>query len=301
MYNMGKFGIKTTSAPFNINTLKKNELNISSEFTSFKVFKKGVISITTDGTGGGSGQVAHGLGFMPTFYVFRMGTASWQETLTGVDSNSYTNAFFPNPSNYSSWINYHDATTVYAGTGSLFFSIIGAANTTYSFKYYIFSDLGIFYSGNSGLNTGNSGIKVSKQGKDITKVKDYDLSFSSKFKNLQYDRAKSGQNQLTLPAIAGSQFSDPNPQEATYIDIFHGLGYPPFFLAFAINPSSLTVGSEIPTTSAVLANVEKVDAWCDATRLRISWWRKASYSNGLSWSAGTLKIKWLIFNEDLRL
>lgn len=292
---MNNIGVKT-SADKSIFTDKDHELTMSSKFTAFKIFKTGVVQ--TDGSG--FVEVKHGLGFTPTFSVFRMGSATWQETLTGVDSNTYNNVYFPSLTGHHSWVANQNLVETSTSINSLYIES-GGANIYY--KYYIFYDLGQFFSDVPGSNLGNQGLKVSFNNKNVLTSGDYNMGFTSKYKILQFNKFKSGQTQMTLPALKGSQFSDPTPQEATYLDIFHGMGYPPFFLAFNIDPSySSTIWREIPDNGdSAVGVVDKVSSWCDATRIRISWWRKTSYATGVSHNATTITIKWLIFDEDLRL
>jgi hypothetical protein len=299
---MKTIGIKTVIPPYEVTTAVDRKLSYSSEFLTFKIFKKGTISLTTDGSGNGKASIPHGLGFMPTFQVFKMGTASWQEALTGVDTNTYPGAFFPNPGNFHSFTADNHLVEAYTDAGFLHIEAISATiNTTYTYKYYIFSDLSQFYSGSTIKPIMTHGLRVSKVGKPADTAKPFDFLFSSEQRCLQYYQQKAVQYELTLPAISGS-FIDDSPEEATYVDIFHHMKYPPFFLAFCINPLDVTT-KEIPDFSFGPGEyaAEKVSSFCDSERIRISWWRQAANFLGVTWTAGTLKLKVIIFEEDLRL
>ena len=302
---MSNFGIKTVKGSANVITAKDIELGMSSSFTSFKILKSGEIAVTTDGSGNGTASIIHALGFTPTFQVFRMGTASWQHSLTGVDSSTYSGAFFPNPRNHHSWINNHINTEFYVDKNNLYVQAISAgASTTYYFKYYIFADLAQFYSGNTINIQSQAGLKSSKPDKGVIDSKNYDMSFSSGYKIPQYYQESCGQFNFTLPAMSASPITDPNPESASYVDIFHNLGYPPFFMAFWVSPAFTDTWSELPdyTLNGLDAAEDIISSWCDNTRVRLSWYRRGDYNFGTaSFAQQTAQFKWVIFNEDLRL
>ena len=84
--------------------------------------------------------------------------------------------------------------------------------------------------------------------------------------------------------------------------------YPPFYLGFVVSSDSTGILrianiSEIsgapPTFSGV--DVKCIDSWCDSTRIRFSFWRKAVYADDITWSAETLTFKCLIFEENLNI
>lgn len=303
---MGNFGIKIALPGQDALTVADKDLVFSSKYNTLKIVSKGTVNITTNGSGIGSTTIAHNLGFAPTFQVFRKGTADWRRNnKSSIDNNTYSNAYFPNPGNENNWIPYHAETKAYTDDTNLTISIIGANSTTYTFIYFIFMDLGVNFTGDSPLGSNDFGLKIAQPGKDAFDQKDYQLGFSSRFRPLQYNHVKSGTMTIALPALFGSKYSDSTPESAAYAEVTHGLGYPPFFLGFYKSSlESVAQESNNATQSALidlgLGGLNSVyDSWCDATRIRFSFWRKAFYVADDSWSTETFTIKYLIFNEDL--
>lgn len=304
---MGNFGFKIALPGQDALTAADKDLVYSSKYNSLKLVTKGTIDITTNGSGIGSGNVTHNLGFSPTFHVFRKGTADWRRNnKSSIDNSTYANAYFPNPGNENNWIPFHQTSRVYSDTTKLYFYIEGDNSTTYTFVYFIFADLADSYDQNSPFGTNDFGIKIAQPGKDALEQKDFQLGLTSKFRPLQYNHVKSQVIQISLPLLFPSQYSDSEPEEAVYGEVIHGLGYPPFYLGFFSDSSSGNSAAETneANQSALIdlglgGLVRCVDSWCDATRIRFSFWRKAFYEADDSWSASTLTIKCLIFNEKL--
>jgi len=302
-----KFGIKVAQKGINVLTNTDSEnLIFSSGSNSLKVLAKGEISITTDGVGVGVGVIEHGLGFAPTLNIFRKGTTAWQrQNPSEVDAVPHPNAYFSNPGTPHNWINYHSNTRVYSDEENLTIYVEGAAGTTYTFLYYIFADLAEEYEGDTPIGAVKTGIKIAFPGGNAATQKVFQLGFSSRFRALKYNPVKSQTLELSLPKIYGSAIDDPTPEEAQYGEIIHGQGYPPFFLAFFKFGSEnvaheVGFGTKSPYMDLGYDFLEQcVDSWCDATRIRFSFWRKAYFVSGDEWPAETLSIKCLVFDEDL--
>lgn len=304
---MGNHGIKFGLPGQNLLTAEDKNIVWSSKYNSLKVVTKGTIDITTNGSGIGSGSIAHNLGFSPTFHVFRKGTADWRRNnKSEIDNSTYANAYFPNPGNENNWLNFHATTQVNSDNTNLNFYIEAENNTTYTFTYFIFADLSVLSNNNSPFGQNNFGMKVAQPNKDAREQKDFQLGFTSKFRPLQYNHVKSQIVTMNLPLLFPSQYSDSQPEEAVYCEVTHGLGYPPFFLGFFKDSSAgnslaeTNEANQSPLIDLGLGGLIRcVDSWCDATRIRFSFWRKAYYEADDSWSASTLTVKCLIFNEDL--
>lgn len=303
---MGNYGIKIGLPGQDVRTAEDKDIAFSSKYNTLKIFKSGTASVTTNGSGNGSVDVGHGLGFSPGFFVWRKGTASWQSENAGdIDSSSYANAYFPNPGCPNNWIAYHERSLCYSDNQNLTIEMDQAgASTTYNFGYYIFADLAEAYNNESQKGTNDYGIRIATPGKNALEQKDFQLGFSSRFRALQYNLVKSGTTTLTLPAIYGSQVTDPSPEEACYAEITHGLGYPPFFLAYFKSGSGSAYEIPYAEKSPLIDlgydyTIKVIDSWCDSTRIRFSFLRRAYFDSDDSWSEETITIKYLIFNEDL--
>jgi hypothetical protein len=301
---MSNVGMKV-SEPFRkvLTELDKN-LVYSSDFYTFKKHKTGIATFTTNGSGAGSTRIPHSLKFPPTFRVFRLGTASWQHSLTGVDSNTYANAFFPDPGVSSSWVAAHSGITCSTDSENLLISGTGLSNNTiYTFKYFIFDNVTTFFNGDSYKKPISNGINISTQGVDVRNAKDYQLKFSSKYDYLQYRPESILQTNIVLPTMAAS-ISDQEPEEATYVDIFHHLPYPPFFIA-TVGSTSGSVREQVPYSRAdSFAGSNAIDiasCWCDETRIRISMFLRADYAGAIDSQGGSFNIRCMFFDEDLRL
>jgi hypothetical protein len=302
---MKNYGIKVAQSGDDVLSVADKGLVFSSKYNTLKIFKKGEKTITTNGSGIGSGTVAHNLGYAPTFHVFRKGTASWQRNnAASIDSSTYTNSYFPNPGTPHNWINYHASSRISSNSTNLNFYIQGANNTSYTFTYFIFFDLAEEYTDNAPVGSSNYGIKIAQPDKDVFDQKDFQLGFSSRFRPLNFNNVKSNTITISLPAIAPS-FVDQEPEEAVYAEITHGMGYPPlFFGMFKYSSGTVARETSYGSNSSSLdlglgGLIETIDSWCDSTRIRFSFWRKAYYEASDSWTAQTLTIKYLIFNEDL--
>ena len=189
-------------------------------------------------------------------------------------------------------------------TTNLIITALGATpSTTYTFRYYIFVDLARSYSSSSGLtNTKDYGFAVAKQDKDVLTCEDYDLKYSSKYKALQFYLESRQSASLTLPSMNASRV-DTSQDEGTYVDFYHGLGYPPLWQAeFTSNVDGLS--SSIPYDK-IESNVffgYNVCGFCDSTRIRISFYRHSEYISTTrygNWIDETITISVLPFTTNL--
>lgn len=297
------YGIKVTKPGQDVATVTDKDAVFSTKFSTLKIYLSGTVTLTTDGSGNGSASVTHNLGFAPAFYVFRKGTAQY----TFLDASSYSNAFVPETNIQSIWI--PGKFEIYSNTTQLVINASGqSAGTTYTFKYYILVDLAGDFSGNDNVNHQfDYGFKVSKEGYDVNTAKEYQLAYSSLYKSLQYFDENYQVQELTLPLMF-ADLEEQSVYSGTYVDINHGLGYPPFFLAFAEDFADSGYNVLVPAaigydTVAAPESYESVEGFSDSTRIRLSWVRHSqSDSDGdlaTTFAAKTITIKCFIFTENL--
>lgn len=301
---MSTYGISVSKPGVNARTVSDKDSQFKGSFTTLKILKSGEAAFQTNGSGNGSLSVRHGLGFSPAFYVFRKGTASF----SFLDATSYSNCYFPNPEATNEWIS--GTFSCYTTTSDLIISATSqAANTIYTFKYYIFIDLAQDFSGNQIFTLKNQyGIEIGKSGKNVKTSQDYEKSYSNKYRSLQYYKESFQAGALpSLPAMNGRVNSDTSSsiaQEGSYVDIQHGLGYPPFFLVFATSTSlsflsPVVDGGGIFDTSATL-----IHGWCNNSIIRITHYREntgttSSPDGGGLGGSSFINYKCFIFTEDL--
>lgn len=278
----------------------------TSKFSTLKILQKKALSITTNGSGVGSGGVVHNLGYAPTYYTWRKNTASF----SFLDGTSYPNTFTPVPGTYTPWVPFHHTTSVYSDTNRVKIDIQGANTTRYDFVNYLFADQAEVNQ-KRGLQTdADFGMKVVQAGKNLEHATEQNVALSSEYDTLQYlPGMVANYGNISLPALAGD-FADPNPQEGTYVDFIHNLNYPPFFLAYLQSKGekgdnryySLPLGNNILFGGD--GTNEAFTGWCDRTRVRITFYKKAQFSRffPVSFSAEeNINIKVYIFTEDLSL
>ncbi len=76
-FDMGDYGVKASKPGNDVKTAVIAATQFSTKYSTLKIYLQGDTSFTTDGSGAGSVEITHGLGFAPAFYVFRKGTASF--------------------------------------------------------------------------------------------------------------------------------------------------------------------------------------------------------------------------------
>lgn len=290
---MGDYGIMLSDEGDNVLTQVAETAKFSTKYSRLKIFMEGNTQFTTNGSGDGSVEISHGLNYTPAWYVFNKD--SYQDTF--FEATTYNNCFFP--------IGIWSLFDVYTTDSVLHISCTGLdASTTYYFRYYILVDLAGDFSGSSGITTANDyGFKVSKPGYDVLTCEEYQLADSSKYKALQYYQESCQEETMSLPGYTAS-ILDQTPEAGTYIDFEHGLGYPPFFLAFY--HSSLMVDEnryqELPfqTLTGNDQSASQIYGWADNTRIRVICKNHAYYSpSSYAAEAETYTVKIYVFTEDL--
>lgn len=295
-------GVFISTKGNNANEQSDKNSAFSSNFSTIKIFDKGNLTFTTNGSGIGSKRILHGLGYPPAFRVFRHGTASF----SFLDGTSYTNAFFPDPGSINNWTTNHNKTACYADETFLTVYIEGAASTKYDFTYFIFIDEAKVVNRSLVIPENDLGIFVSKPGKEANSDNEYEKVYSSNERALRYfPELTTDHPAVTLPFISGDAF-DQTPQEGTYVDFFHRLGYPPYFLAYAqASGSNNRLPIPVPSFAEQFGEFE-LSAWCDKSRIRITFSRKANFDSigsiaNTSWDAQSFSFKLFIFEENLGL
>lgn len=298
------YGLKVSKLGDDVGTATLNrDLQFTSKFSGLKLYQAGTASFTTDGFGNGSAVIDHDLGFAPAYFVWRKLTAQNTE-LSG--TTTYPNSYIP-VGVPSVWENITYSSKGFGGyihsytDSSSLYIIANEANssTNYIFKYYYLVDLANEYSGTmASITTADYGFKVSKDGVDVKTAKEYELGYSSKYKALQYYDVNSQTASLTLPFATASVIDTP-VTGGVYHDFEHGLGYPPFYLAYYGDSVEIPDYNFSRTTGNTF---ELISSFCDSTRIRISWWN-ASYINifgeALNPLGGTLNVKVMVFTENL--
>jgi len=296
------YGIKVSTPANEVLTQLDKDLAFTTKYSTIKILKAGDISVTTDGSGNGTESVTHGLSYAPAYLAYQKCTASWPF----LDANTHANAYVQDPGIVNMWgsANNH-ALHVYTDSTKIYLQAKGAtASTTFTIHYVLLLDLAEDYSGASSLFDKNIGFKVSKPGVDVLTAKPYELAFTSRCRSLQYHAVNYKTETLTLPP-AWASIVDTTVEEGTYVDINHGLGYPPLFLAFfttdhdASTPSTLL---PIVSYNSIDGFAYMVSGFCDATKVRLSfyrmsvWWVTANPNYNYS---ETITLRCFIFTEDL--
>lgn len=303
-------GMKVSPAGSDVKTVTDIESRFTSKYPYMKVYKWDTVSFTTNASGNYTYTIPHDLGYAPAFDVFVKGTAAFS-FLTGT---TYPNSWF-RIGGANRWFNQDEAGGffAYSDASNLYIQAIdGFKSQSVTVKYYLYVDPIQEFTSASNIDlTGDYGMKVSKTGKEVRTAEEYDMRFSTKYKQLQYFKESIKSETLTLPAMWAS-YVDQDVEEATYVDFLHGLGYPPLFHAY-FEPSSNLL-REVPYhendlfySSGVLYYddvVYEVSAWCDATRIRVTFYRRSSwvapdfYANR-TFSAQTITIGVVPFAENL--
>lgn len=305
MTDHGIIVTKKNISPFNAIDRDKN---INSSDNYLKIFKSGVTSITTDGSGNGKSSISHGLGYSPAFYVWRRGNMQY----TTLDASLYLSCYTPVNGQTSKWITNNDKIYSYSNEDSLIIGLSGAAtSTTYFFTYYIFIDpaqqaVTQVLENTAGYKTR---IRVAKPGKDALEGDEADQSFTSEYRMLKnLNQGKQGAT-VTVTGYTAS-LRDQAPTGGGYVDFVHDLGYQPFYLAFIENTSGYNY--EIPQLfsntlgSTGYAITDIIDSWCNTTKIRIGVYNKATWdsetfgdNSSAPFLTGSCKLKVYVFEENL--
>jgi len=292
-------GIYISEAGHDATTASAKNLVFSSDFKTPKIYTSGDFSITTDASGNATSSVAHPLNYAPGFYIFRKGTTK----ANIMDASTHANVFTPNNETFDVWWDHSQDLGCYSDTSSLKYIASGAGiNTTYDFRHYLLLDPSETTNA-SGDFESLFGIRTTMAGFDALTGKIYQTGIDSKYNTFSYHKGLMGSYNLTLPAVFASAISDTDVEEGTYVDIYHGLEFAPFYIAY------MEIGAElyeIPMARAwsdiSLDYYWAVNSWCDSTRVRLSFWRRCnhnlfSFPNSLS--EETVTVKWIISKEAL--
>lgn len=302
---MTDYGFKIADAGGDVKTEDDELLYFSSKFHSLKIYQTGTLEVTTNGSGNGTTDATHGLSFAPAFKAYVVGGSNYYQEPGSC--NSTFGQYFDNIHVYT------DTTKIYLQVAS------GQASTTYTAKYMIFGDLAQTFTSTSITLPEDYGLKVSKAGEDVKEAELYNLTFTSSLKNIKFDPAKVGSFTMSLSGINCD--ASPNTQ-STATNVAHGLGYPPFYLAwfkttnssvyFVANTDRITIPWFV-ASSTTDAPIWELSSYCNATNVTFTFAREAScVSSGMpppigsdcdiecvNWGAETVTVYYYIFREDV--
>jgi len=307
---MANYGIKISKPSSDVKTATDKDVIFTSKYRSLKVLKWGNFTFNVPDTGNYTHTIAHGLSYAPAFDVFTKGTAAF----SFLTASTYADAWF-NVGGSNRWFQQdgHGGIFAYTDSTNLTIQSVGVfKSTTITGRYYIYVDPCQEYTSTNNYNlTGDYGMKVSKAGQDVKETnKEYNMAFSTKYNSIQYYSESVKEKNLTLPILFASP-KDMTPEEATYVDFTHGLGYAPYFQAFYETSSELR---QLPyTLNKDYGDYEydpnwnafEVSAWADATRIRVTFWRRSGWSwlgdpmLNVTWPATTINVKVFPFAENL--
>lgn len=300
---MGNYGLKIAKPGGNILTDDDKDLAFHSDYGALKIFAKGTLSFTTNGSGDATASATHGLGYAPGFFVFRKATANNNLMSGGTD---YPNAYFP-IGGYDKYVkgdSLHNALHAYADNDKIYVQAKGAkASTVMQFVYFLLVDQSEEFSNADGITlTNDYGFKFAKAGFDVKTAHEYQLAFSSAYKILQYYDVSKKTSSLTFDEIFASAV-DIFVEQGSYVDFIHGLGYPPLFLAHAQATES-TFGElqKLPYSRNDSAGAPNsiISGFADSTRVRLYWHRNSDYGKTPAVRPEeTLSFKLYVLTEDL--
>lgn len=305
---MPDYGMKASKAGEDVKTAALKDLRFNSEKGAFKILKCGNANFTTDGSGNGSASIAHGASYPPGLFALRKGVAK-NVLLSG--ATEYSNAFFPigSPNMYVKDDDLHHAIHCYSNNDNanlIIQALGGKPSTAMDFRYYALVDQSGTFTGADGISTPNDyGLKSAKAGFDVLTAKEYQLAFSSKYKILQYFAVNKKSQALTLPRMFTS-YHDQDQEEATYVDIIHGLGFAPLSFVYFDSPAMGSILVKAPMTFEDGQDIfnYQVAYFIDATRIRVWFWRRSRFwepTNTIygDWDAETITIRVLVTTENL--
>lgn len=299
------YGIKVGT---NLNTNTRQQLKLSSEFSTFKIYKWNSVQLTTNGSSEGYVDITHDLGYSPFARVMIKATAQYPFLSATTYPNAFSRLDRYNPYVRQSGAFYFDVddtrlriSTFPSGIGG--FGIgVASPNTTYTFWYMLCVDLADIFSDQSNISlTGDYGFKVSKPGISVLDGEEYEMAYSSKYSSLQYYENHIEGETLTLPVMWANNY-DTYEEAATYVDFNHNLGYPPFFIAYSTHFDA-GFGSGYfeepafanPGFLGVPKGLESVSAWCDSSRVRITFSRYSQYSSSTELDYGAIFAERTVF------
>ena len=291
----------------NLNTDSLLSMKMTSADSSLKLYKWVNAQFTTNGSGVGSVTISHDLGYVPIVQVWGKHDAQYSFLSSTTYSNVFSlidsaNSYRP----YSYGIEFFaesDKITIRTITPGLGPTVL--PSTTYYFRVLIWVDLSQSFTGHSNIAlTGDYGFKVSNKDKNVLTDEEYNMTYSSKYKAIQYYQNHILHQALTLPEMWASKV-DTFEEEAVFVDFNHNLGYPPFFLAYVDFGDGFLF--EIPYSEAYSSaghtqGFMELSAWSDINRVRILFKRSSTWVNGdfgKAFAATTVQVYLLMTTENL--
>jgi len=98
---MANYGIKISKAGYDVKTASDINLIMSSKFNMLKTKMAGTFSE--------AGTLAHGLGYVPIFFIFAKGQTMERISITGNGGADSTNITFENPTTKRYYVFYQQA------------------------------------------------------------------------------------------------------------------------------------------------------------------------------------------------
>ncbi len=308
---MSNYGLKISNPGNDVKIDDDKDLFFVSDKPVLKAFKVLNITVTTNGSGNGTTTTAHGLDYQPAFDVFIKGTArNWFDK----DNNTYANSFFPIQNLvHNGWYDEFFNIVPYVTTSNIVISISDASvpNQTFTFRVYLYVDnLRSSYSGDGLSQAGKYGMRISKEGVDVKSAKEHQLVYSTDYLALQFHNVHKYANRtITLPAQRSSIQSTP-VNAGGYVDFNHGLGYQPYFKAFAFSSLDTNKLYELPhiegNGGSGSGSGKSWMSFCDVNKIRVSFWRQSTTSSSASsiivngdYPVETITIKIIVFTENL--
>lgn len=196
----------------------EKDLVFTSERTCLIEVLSGTIDISTDGSGFGTAEVTHDLGYRPSYYAFArdpLATGDW----------------YPQGDGYMGLGTNVDTTKLYLAINGK------EPSSTYRIKYYIFGNQ-LENGTGSGNNNVTGRIRISKPGYDAeTETDARNMQFFSGTNVFKVDTALSGTTTVTI---------DDFIKEVT---VPHDLGYVPFVLVCSDSADGLQLGRVLPSAA----------------------------------------------------
>jgi len=308
---MSDYVFKISNKGDDVKTTADKDLFFNGDSPVLKSFKIADISMVCNGSGVGSATISHNLNYKPAYFIFLKGdTRDWFDA----DNNTYSNCFFPIGS-LNNWYENQNIEYIQAIStdGQIDLSVNNAsfANKTLNFRYILCVDPALSASGVSGLTASEYGLWISKKGKDVKTAEEYDLTFSSDYKALQFHNVhKFSEESITLPLNRASIDSQ-NQESGGYVDFNHNLGYQPFFIAYVQlgstwyeMPYGNVDSSADPSESSLIGR--SASGFCDSSKVRLFVsTRSKCYADdddldvSATYTQTTYKVKLIIFSLDL--
>ena len=310
---MSDYVFRISNKGDDVKTTAVKNLFLDADHPVLKSFKIADISMVCNASGVGSASISYDTNYKPAFYIFLKGDArDWFDK----DSNTYSNCFFPIGS-LNDW--YEDKNVEYISaitdgfTDKIELSVnnVAFANKTLTFRYILCVDPANSASGASGLTANDYGLWISKKGEDVKTTEDYNMTFTSDYKTLQFHNVhKYVEQSITLPLNRAS-INSPDQKSGGYVDFNHNLGYQPFFIAYVELGSvwyEMPYGLVSNTLDSSIPNLigRSASGFCDSNKVRLFVWNRsycysdADYLNvSQSFPQETYKVKLIIFSLDL--